>query len=151
MVSTIPAEAMWPESKPRCGSQQPCSATLRFMNVVNLQQKLDSFSETWVPKVVGSLNGQYVKVAKLEGEYTWHSHAKEDEMFLVIHGELLLEFRDHAVTVRPGEFCIVPQGIEHRPIANKLVSIVLFEPQSVRNTGDAVDDRTIESDDLEHI
>ena len=121
------------------------------MNVVNLQEKLDSFSETWVPKVVGALNGQYVKVAKLEGEYTWHSHANEDEMFLVIDGELLLEFRDRAVTNRPGEFCIVPQGIEHRPIASKLVSIVLFEPQSVRNTGDAVDDRTIEASDLEHI
>lgn len=121
------------------------------MDVVNLQAKLDSFTETWVPKVVGSLNGQYVKVAKLEGEYVWHSHADEDEMFLVIHGDLVLEFRDRTVTVTPGEFCIVPRGVEHRPIARQLVSIVLFEPQSVRNTGDAVDDRTIEADDLEHI
>jgi mannose-6-phosphate isomerase-like protein (cupin superfamily) len=121
------------------------------MDVVNLQQKLDSFSETWVPKVVGSLNGQYVKVAKLEGEYVWHSHEHEDEMFLVMHGELQLEFRERTVTVKPGEFLIVPRGVEHRPIANELVSIVLFEPQTVRNTGGAVDERTIEADDLEHI
>tara|TARA_R110002072_G_scaffold302990_1_gene490801 strand:+ start:29962 stop:30363 length:402 start_codon:yes stop_codon:yes gene_type:complete len=121
------------------------------MDVVNLQQKLDSFSETWVPKVVGSLNGQYVKVAKLEGEYVWHAHEHEDEMFLVMHGELQLEFRERTVTVRPGEFCIVPRGVEHRPVARELVSLVLFEPQAVRNTGDAVDDRTIEADDLEHI
>ena len=121
------------------------------MNVVNLREKLDSFSETWVPKVVGSLNGQYVKVAKLEGEYVWHSHADEDEMFLVVHGELVIEFRDGPVTVRPGEFCVVPRGVEHRPVAGELVSVVLFEPQTVRNSGDVVNDTTIEADDLEHI
>lgn len=121
------------------------------MNVVNLREKLDSFSETWVPKVVGSLNGQYVKVAKLEGEYVWHSHADEDEMFLVVHGELVIEFRDGPVTVCPGEFCVVPRGVEHRPVAGELVSVVLFEPQTVRNSGDVVNDTTIEADDLEHI
>ena len=121
------------------------------MNVVNLREELDSFSETWVPKVVGSLNGQYVKVAKLEGEYVWHSHADEDEMFLVVHGELVIEFRDGPVTVRPGEFCVVPRGVEHRPVAGELVSVVLFEPQTVRNSGDVVNDTTIEADDLEHI
>ena len=121
------------------------------MNVVNLREKLDSFRETWVPKVVGSLNGQYVKVAKLEGEYVWHSHADEDEMFLVVHGELVIEFRDGPVTVRPGEFCVVPRGVEHRPVARELVSVVLFEPQTVRNSGDVVNDTTIEADDLEHI
>ena len=102
------------------------------MNVVNLQEKLDSFSETWVPKVVGALNGQYVKVAKLEGEYTWHSHANEDEMFLVIDGELLLEFRDRAVTIRPGEFCIVPQGIEHH--AQKYYELPLVVEHDNRKT-----------------
>ena len=126
-------------------------AIVGTMHVVNLQEKLDSFSETWVPKVVGALNGQYVKVAKLEGEYVWHAHAHEDEMFLVVHGQLDLEFRDRTLTLHPGEFCIVPRGVEHRPVARELVSIVLFEPQSVRNTGDSVDDRTIEADDLEHI
>lgn len=124
---------------------------LARMDVVNLQQKLDSFSETWVPKVVGELNGQFVKVAKLHGDYVWHAHADEDEMFLVVAGELRLQFRDRTVTVRPGEFCIVPRGVEHRPVADELVSIVLFEPKSVRNTGDAVDSRTIEPDDLERI
>lgn len=121
------------------------------MDVVNLQEKLDSFSETWVPKVVGALNDQFVKVAKLEGEYVWHSHECEDEMFLVLSGVLELEFRDRTATLRPGEFCIVPRGVEHRPVARELVSLMLFEPQTVRNTGDAADDRTIEADDLEHI
>jgi mannose-6-phosphate isomerase-like protein (cupin superfamily) len=121
------------------------------MDVVNLQQKLDSFSETWVPRVVGSLNGQYIKVAKLEGEYVWHSHEGEDEMFLVIEGDLQIEFRDRTVEVSPGEFCIVPRGAEHRPVARTLVSIMLFEPQSVVNTGGAEGRPTIQPDDLEHI
>jgi len=121
------------------------------MDVVNLQQKLDSFSETWVPKVVGELNGQHVKVAKLEGEYVWHAHANEDEMFLVMHGELQLELRDRTVTLRPGEFFIVPRGVEHRPVARELVSLLLFEPATVRNTGDVDDDRTIEPEDVERI
>jgi mannose-6-phosphate isomerase-like protein (cupin superfamily) len=121
------------------------------MDVVNLQQKLDSFSETWVPKVVGELNGQHVKVAKLEGEYVWHAHADEDEMFLVIDGELQLELRERTVTLRPGEFFIVPRGVEHRPVARHLVSLVLFEPATVRNTGDVDDARTIEPEDVERI
>lgn len=121
------------------------------MDVVNLQQKLDTFSETWVPKVVGELNGQHVKVAKLEGEYVWHAHANEDEMFLVVDGELQLELRDRTVTLRPGEFFIVPRGVEHRPVARKLVSLVLFEPATVRNTGDVDDERTIEPEDVERI
>lgn len=139
----------------RCANRWPrdriVGGIVFAMDVVNLQQKLDSFSETWVPKIVGSLNGQYVKVAKLEGEFVWHSHEHEDEMFLVISGELQLEFRDRTVAIKPGEFCIVPRGVEHRPIARELVSIVLFEPQTLRNSGDAVDGRAIEPDDLEHI
>ena len=121
------------------------------MDVVNLQQKFDSFTETWVPRVVGSLNGQYVKVAKLQGEYVWHAHEHEDEMFLVMQGELDIEFRDRTETLHPGEFCIVPHGVEHRPVARDLVSIVLFEPQSVLNTGGASGRQAIEPDDLEHI
>lgn len=121
------------------------------MHVVNLQQKLDSFTETWVPKVVGELNGQHVKVAKLEGEYVWHAHTHEDEMFLVVDGVLELELRDRTVTLRPGEFFIVPRGVEHRPVARELVSLVLFEPATVRNTGDVDDERTIEPSDVERI
>ena len=121
------------------------------MHVVNLREKLSTFKETWVPKVVGELNGQHVKVAKLEGDYVWHAHADEDEMFLVVEGELELQLRDRSVVLRSGEFFIVPRGVEHRPVARELVSIVLFEPATVRNTGAVVDDRTIEPGDLERI
>lgn len=121
------------------------------MEVVNLREKLATFQETWVPKVVGELNGQHVKVAKLEGDYVWHAHADEDEMFLIVDGQLELQLRDRTVHLSPGEFFIVPRGVEHRPIAKQLVSIVLFEPATVRNTGEVVDDRTIEPGDLERI
>ena len=121
------------------------------MEVVNLREKLAMFQETWVPKIVGELNGQHVKVAKLEGDYVWHAHPDEDEMFLVVDGELELQLRDRTVHIKPGEFFIVPRGVEHRPVAAQLVSIVLFEPVTVRNTGEVVDDRTIEPGDLERI
>ena len=121
------------------------------MDVVNLRDKLAMFHETWVPKIVGELNGQHVKVAKLEGAYVWHAHPDEDEMFLVVDGELELQLRDRTVHIKPGEFFIVPRGVEHRPVAAQLVSIVLFEPVTVRNTGEVVDDRTIEPGDLERI
>jgi mannose-6-phosphate isomerase-like protein (cupin superfamily) len=117
------------------------SGKLTGMDVVNLREKLASFEETWVPKIVGELNGQHVKVAKLEGEYVWHAHANEDEMFLVVDGELELQLRDRVVTLGPGEFFIVPRGVEHRPVARARCSIVLFEPASVRNTGEHVDER----------
>jgi len=105
------------------------------MEVVNLREKLATFQETWVPKIVGELNGQHVKVAKLEGDYVWHAHADEDEMFLVVDGELELQLRDRVVTLHPGEFFIVPRGVEHRPVAKELVSIVLIEPATVVATG----------------
>jgi mannose-6-phosphate isomerase-like protein (cupin superfamily) len=122
-----------------------------MIDKVNLAEKLAAFDETWVPKVVGELNGQYVKVAKFEGEYVWHSHTTEDEMFLVVSGQLRLEFRDHTVELGPGEFCVVPRGVEHRPVAPALVEAVLFEPASTRNTGDVDHDYTIEADRLERI
>ena len=121
------------------------------MQPVNLAEKLASFSETWVPKVVGELNGQYVKVAKFQGEYVWHQHAHEDEMFLVIDGEFDLHFRDRVVTLRAGEFCIVPRGVEHKPVAKNLVSVLLFEPASTRNTGNVDHAYTIEADELQRI
>ncbi len=127
------------------------SGKLTGMDVVNLREKLATFQETWVPKIVGELNGQHVKVAKLEGDYVWHAHADEDEMFLVVDGELELQLRDRVVTLGPGEFFIVPRGVEHRPVARARCSIVLFEPASVRNTGEHVDERTIEPGDLERI
>ncbi len=121
------------------------------MHRVNLAEKLASFDETWVPKVVGELNGQYVKVVKFIGEYVWHHHAGEDEMFLVIDGEFDLHFRDRVVTLRPGEFCVVPRGVEHKPVAKSLCSVLLFEPASTRNTGNVDHQYTIEAARLQHI
>ena len=121
------------------------------MRAVNLADKLASFDETWAPKVVGELNGQYVKVVKFIGEYVWHQHAGEDEMFLVIDGEFDLHFRDRVVTLKPGEFCIVPRGVEHKPVAKKLCSVLLFEPASTRNTGNVDHQYTIEATNLQHI
>jgi len=118
---------------------------------IALAAKLASFDETWVPKVAAELNGQYVKVAKFLGEYVWHRHAGEDEMFLVVTGRLRIEFRDGDVTLGPGELCVVPRGVEHRPVADELVECVLFEPAATRNTGDVDHAYTIEPDDLERI
>lgn len=121
------------------------------MEKVNLREKLASFDETWVPKVVGELNGQYVKVVKVEGEYVWHRHADEDEMFLVIEGHMDLHFRDRVVPLDAGEFCIVPRGVEHKPEAKSPASVLLFEPAGTRNTGNVDHAYTIEPADLERI
>ena len=118
---------------------------------VNLAEKLDSFHETWVPKVVGELNGQLIKVAKFEGEYVWHRHEHEDEMFLVLSGRLRILLRDREVVLERGEFFIVPRGTEHKPVADELVEAMLFEPSTTRNTGDVSHDYTIEAEDLEWI
>ncbi len=110
---------------------------------LNLAEKLAAFSETWSPKVIAALNGQLVKLAKLHGEFTWHSHEDEDELFLVLSGELRIELRDRVEVLGPGELLIVPRGVEHRPVAAEEVSVLLFEPASTLNTGDATDPRTI--------
>jgi mannose-6-phosphate isomerase-like protein (cupin superfamily) len=112
------------------------------MNVVNLADKLSLFTDHWNPRIVGELNGQYVKLARFRGEFVWHSHEAEDELFLVLSGSLIMEFRDRSVEVREGEFLIVPRGVEHRPVANEEVQVLLFEPISTLNTGNAVDSRT---------
>ena len=121
------------------------------MKVVNLAEKLGTFTETWTPKVVGRLNGQFVKVVKFEGEYVWHAHELEDEMFLVIEGHIDIHFRDKTVSLDQGELCIVPRGVEHKPVAEQLAGVLLFEPASTRNTGDVDHEYTVEPDDLEHI
>jgi mannose-6-phosphate isomerase-like protein (cupin superfamily) len=118
---------------------------------ISLAEKLASFDEHWVPKIVGELNGQYVKVVKFEGEYVWHHHANEDELFLVIDGQIDIHFRDRIVSLNPGEFCIVPRGVEHKPAAAKPASVLLFEPASTRNTGNVDHGYTIEATDLERI
>lgn len=110
---------------------------------VNLSEKLALFADYWQPRIVGELNGQHVKLAKLQGEFVWHHHEREDELFLVLHGRLVIEFRDRAVTLEPGEFCIVPRGVEHRPIAEEEVHVLLFEPATTLNTGNVVEERTV--------
>lgn len=121
------------------------------MERVNLAEKLASFTEPWVPKVVGELNGQYVKVAKTAGEYVWHHHAEEDELFLVLAGELEIHLRDRVVQLGPGELFIVPRGVEHKPVSRGEAHVLLFEPKSTRNTGQVDHRYTIEPVDLERI
>jgi mannose-6-phosphate isomerase-like protein (cupin superfamily) len=121
------------------------------MDVVNLAEKLASFDEDWVPKVVGELNGQFVKVVKFQGEYVWHQHAGEDELFLVLQGEIEIHFRDRIARLRPGEFCIVPRGVEHKPVASQRASVLLFEPATTRNTGNVDHRFTIEPQNLARI
>ncbi len=116
---------------------------------VNISQKLSLFSEYWSPKVVGELNGQFIKLAKLKGEFIWHSHKNEDEMFYVLKGKLKIEFRDKTTEINEGEFIIVPKGIEHKPLAEEEVSVMLFEPKTTLNTGDINNEFTKE--DLENI
>lgn len=106
---------------------------------VNLADKLSQISEHWRPKVVGELNGQEVKLVKFKGEFVWHHHEHEDEMFMGVRGRFRLELRDGIVEVGPGEFVIIPRGVEHRPIADEEVEVILFEPAATRNTGNVVD------------
>ena len=109
---------------------------------VNLAAKLASFSETWSPKIVAELNGQMVKLVKFQGEFVWHHHEVEDELFLVLHGRLRMELRDRHVWLSPGEMIVIPRGVEHRPCADEEVHVLLFEPASTLNTGNVVDART---------
>ena len=111
---------------------------------MNLEEKLATIQDYWNPRVVGALNGQEVKLAKVKGEFIWHHHPNEDELFLVLEGVLRLEFEDGAVTLEPGEFYIVPRGVEHRPVAQEEVHLLMFEPASTLNTGNVRSDRTVD-------
>ena len=104
---------------------------------VNLKEKLSLFSTHWDPKIVAELNGQYVKLVKFQGPFTWHRHETEDEMFLVVEGSFDMELRDRTVRVAAGEFFVVPRGVEHRPVAEREAHVLLFEPVATLNTGDA--------------
>lgn len=112
------------------------------MEKIIIAEKLKLFSEYWSPKIVGELNGQQVKLAKFQGEFVWHKHDNEDEMFLVIEGVLKMELRDKIMEIHKNEFLIVPRGTEHRPVAVEEVSVMLFEPASTLNTGNAESDLT---------
>ena len=109
---------------------------------VNLSDKLAQFSELWSPRLVGELNGQHVRLAKLRGEFVWHHHEHEDELFLVIEGRLTIRFRDREVELRPGEFLIVPRGVEHQPVCAEEAHVLLFEPATTINTGNVRSERT---------
>lgn len=115
-----------------------------MLEKVNLAEKFDSFQDHWSPKVAGVLNDLYVKVAKLSGEFVWHRHEAEDEMFLVVKGRLQIKLRDGDVYLDEGEFVVIPRGVEHLPVAEAEVQVLLFEPKSTLNTGNVRDDRTVE-------
>jgi len=107
------------------------------MDKINLLEKFGLFSEPWSPKIIAELNGQHVKLARLKGEFVWHKHEEEDELFYVVDGSFCMEFRDKTVELHKGDMIVVPKGIEHRPVAAEEACVMLFEPASTRNTGDA--------------
>ncbi len=107
---------------------------------VNLAEKFALINEYWRPKTIGELNGQEIKLVKIKGEFPWHQHENEDEMFLAVKGNFKIEFRDKIVELKPGEFVIVPRGTEHRPVAETEAEILLFEPKNVLNTGNITDE-----------
>ncbi len=113
------------------------------MEKVNLAEKLSHFSEHWSPRVVGELNGQHVKVAKLRGDFVWHHHEDADELFLVLTGRLRIQLRDRDIVLEPGEFFIVPRGVEHKPLAETEAHVLLFEPAGTLNTGNVANERTV--------
>jgi mannose-6-phosphate isomerase-like protein (cupin superfamily) len=117
--------------------------TLGRVEKVNIAGKLSKFDEHWSPKIIGELNGQHVKLVKISGEFVWHHHDDEDEMFLVVDGRFRMEFRDREVWIEEGEFIVVPRGIEHRPVAEEEASVMLFEPASTLNTGNVTGEMTV--------
>ncbi len=110
---------------------------------VTSEEKLALFDERWKPKIVGELNGQYVKLVKFIGEFVWHHHDDEDELFLVVKGRFRMEFQERSAWIEEGEFIVVPRGVEHRPVAEEEAHVLLFEPASTLNTGNVRNDRTV--------
>jgi mannose-6-phosphate isomerase-like protein (cupin superfamily) len=115
-----------------------------MVDVIDLKEKSGKFSEQWQPKIIGQLNDYYLKLAKIEGDFIWHSHPETDELFLVVAGEMRIDFRDHSVTLAPGQLCVVPVGVEHKPFAAQECTIMMIEPVGTVNTGDAGGERTVE-------
>ncbi len=113
------------------------------MEKVNLNQKFNLFQDYWSPKIAGELNDSYVKLAKLKGEFVWHHHETEDELFLVVKGKLLIKLRDRDIWLQEGEFVIIPKGVEHLPIAEEEAHVLLLEPKSTLNTGNLQNERTV--------
>jgi mannose-6-phosphate isomerase-like protein (cupin superfamily) len=116
------------------------------IRVVNIAEKFGLFNEQWSPKIIGEMNDAYVKIAKLQGEFVWHLHENEDEMFLIIKGSLTIRLRDRDLMINEGEFVIIPRGVEHMPVAEEEVYLMMLEPKGTVNTGNAESDRTVEAD-----
>jgi mannose-6-phosphate isomerase-like protein (cupin superfamily) len=119
------------------------------MEPVNLSQKFSLFHEQWSPKLIGELNGQQIKIAKIQGEFVWHHHEAEDELFFVVQGQMTVKLRTNDIQLEEGEFLIVPRGVEHKPVAEQEAHILLFEPAGTLNTGNVQSERTVQ--DLERI
>jgi mannose-6-phosphate isomerase-like protein (cupin superfamily) len=117
-----------------------------MIETMNLAQKFGLFDEHWRPKIVGELNDSHVKLAKLKGEFIWHKHENEDELFLVIKGSLVIRLRERDLTIGEGEFVIIPKGVEHLPVAEEEVQVLLIEPKTTLNTGDVRNERTVEAE-----
>ena len=122
---------------------------MEYMSSINLVEKFTLIDRYWEPKIVGELNNQYVKLAKLQGEFVWHHHENEDEFFMVVKGHLTIKLRNEDIDLDEGEFCIIPRGVEHIPVAEEEVHVMMFEPQSTVNTGSTESDKTVS--DLEII
>lgn len=114
--------------------------------VVNLDQKFELFDEQWKPKIVAELNDSYVKIARVQGEFVWHQHEAEDELFYVLKGTLTIRLRDQDLTLREGELAVIPRGVEHMPVAGEEVWIMMLEPKTTSNTGDVTDERTVDAE-----
>lgn len=110
---------------------------------VNLEQKFALFQQYWSPKIAGELNDSYIKLAKLKGEFVWHKHEQEDELFLVVKGRLQIKLRDRDIWLEAGEFVVIPKGVEHLPVAQEEVHVLLLEPKTTLNTGDVKNERTV--------
>ena len=117
------------------------------MNKINFAEKFSLFNEYWSPRIVGELNGQFIKLAKLKGEFMWHAHDFEDEYFQVIKGSIIIHFRDRSITLNEGESIIVPHGVEHKPEAQEEAHVMLFEPKATTHTGDTQSDHTVSIED----
>ena len=115
------------------------------MEAINVTTKLGLINDLWNPRVIAELNGQQVKIVKVKGEFVWHDHKDEDELFYILKGTLIMEFRDKKVKLNEGEMIVVPKGVEHKPVADEEVWIMLFEPKDIKHTGDIISDLTVEN------
>jgi mannose-6-phosphate isomerase-like protein (cupin superfamily) len=129
----------------RSNARNEAQVKVGTLEKVNLAEKFAQIHEFWKPYIVAELNGQHVKLDKVKGEFVWHMHPNEDEMFFVVKGRLRIEFRDTHVWVEEGEFLVVPRGVEHRPVADQEAHIILFEPASTLNTGNVRNERTLQN------